>query len=265
MQFSGMIEAFVGKGGVGKSTISAAYARVLSDHGKTLLVSTDYMPSLRHIFTRDISNITVMEISESNIAEEWKSRYGDQAYAIISEFADVGPEILDHIASSPGVGEEFMISRIVDLHDSGRYDYVVWDTPASSSTMHLLSLERDFYNHLGRDLKFLISAGDRIRGDRIGAILKEWQKLAQDVWNHMEMTRFFLVSTADALSLIQADEIQDEFRKMGLSIYGRILNRSMETLPGYSLSIPELHGMVQEIVEAMMEPMERIFRESHRQ
>jgi hypothetical protein len=81
----------------------------------------------------------------------------------------------------------------------------------------------------------------------------------------MEKTRFFLVSTADALSLIQADEIQEEFRKMGLSIYGRILNRSRETLPGYSLSIPEMHGTVQEIVEAMMEPMERIFRESHNQ
>ncbi|MEM0157162.1 MAG: ArsA-related P-loop ATPase [Thermoplasmataceae archaeon] len=258
-----MIEAFVGKGGVGKSTISAAYARVLAEHGKTLLVSTDYMPSLRHIFTRDYSNITVMEISESDIAAEWKSRYGDQAYTIISEFADVGPEILDHIAASPGVAEEFMISRIVDLHDSGRYDYVVWDTPASSSTMHLLSLERDFYNHLGRDLKFLLSARSRIRGDRIGSILKEWQKLAQDVWNHMEKTRFFLVSTADTLSLIQAGEIQEEFRKLGLDIYGRILNRSDQTLPGYNLSIPELHGTVQDIVESMMGYMDRIFMESH--
>ncbi len=50
---------------------------------------------------------------------------------------------------------------------------------------------------------------------------------------------------------------------MGLGIYGKILNRSRETLPGYELSIPELHGTVQDIVEAIMEPMDRIFRKSH--
>ncbi|MCL4341017.1 MAG: hypothetical protein M1431_02840 [Candidatus Thermoplasmatota archaeon] len=260
-----MIEAFVGKGGVGKSTISAAYARVLADYGRTLLVSTDYMPSLRHIFTHDYKNITVLEISESDIAQEWKSTYGDQVYTIISEFADVGPEILDHIAGSPGVGEEFMISRIVGLHDSGKYDYVVWDTPASSSTMHLLSLERDFYNHLGRDIKFLISARDRIKSEKIGLILKKWQKLAQNVWDHMEKSRFFLVSTADALSLTQADEIQEEFSKMGMSIYERILNRSDKVIQGYSFSIPDIKGTLEEIVEAVMEPMRKVFSTSHKE
>ncbi|MFG1460724.1 MAG: ArsA-related P-loop ATPase [Thermoplasmataceae archaeon] len=180
-----MIEAFIGKGGVGKTTIAAAYTTVLAAHGSTLLISTDYMPSLHHLFTSDYINITILEITESDIATEWKSRYGDQVYAIISEFVDGGREILDHIASSSGVGKEFMTSRIVELDDSGQFDYVAWDTPALSMTMHLLSIERDFYNHLGRDIKFMVSARDRFLSDKIGAILKKWQKLAQDVWEHL--------------------------------------------------------------------------------
>jgi len=38
-----MITAFIGKGGVGKSSIASAYALNMSESSRTLIVSTDFM------------------------------------------------------------------------------------------------------------------------------------------------------------------------------------------------------------------------------
>ena len=58
-----MIIAFVGKGGVGKTSVSSAFALELARFGKTLIVSTDFMPSLQFIFT-PLDNVSVITAKE---------------------------------------------------------------------------------------------------------------------------------------------------------------------------------------------------------
>ena len=70
-----MIIAFVGKGGVGKTSISSAFALELSRFGKTLIVSTDFMPSLQFIFT-PLDNVSVMELTENEVSKRWEEKYG---------------------------------------------------------------------------------------------------------------------------------------------------------------------------------------------
>ncbi|EQD31278.1 arsenite transporting ATPase, partial [mine drainage metagenome] len=135
-----MIIAVVGKGGVGKTSVASAIALELSRIGKTLIVSTDFMPSLRFIFSGG-DPLTVMELSEEDVSSEWEKVYGKQVLEIAGEFMEADDEIVHHISSAPGVPEEFMISSIIEQEKSGAYDFIVWDTPASSSTMHLLALE----------------------------------------------------------------------------------------------------------------------------
>lgn len=252
-----MIHAFVGKGGVGKTTVSSAVALNASRKYRTALVSTDFMSSLRVLFPEDRDNLTVIELSESEVAEKWKKRYGKEVLSVLSEFVDVEDWILDHIAGSPGVAEEFMMANIVEIDESGKYDLVIWDTAASSSTMHLLLLQREFYEHLDRDVRIFMKLKDRLRFKGASKILEQWKQLASSVWASLSKSKFYLVSTQDELSVLQADDIENDFKSMGLKMEGRIYNRcrrEVEVRDPVLAAFPEYEGsaihIVNEIVEA---------------
>ena len=117
-----MLVAFIGKGCVGKTSVSSAVALELSKKGKTALVSSDFMSSLHHIFPANPVGLNVLEMKEAEVAEEWKLRYGKEVNTVLKQFFKVDPWIIDHVAQSPGVAEEFMISNIVDLDNSGTFD-----------------------------------------------------------------------------------------------------------------------------------------------
>jgi arsenite-transporting ATPase len=248
-----VILSFIGKGGVGKTSIASAFALELSALGRTVIVSTDFMPSLRYIFNKN-DLVEYVELSEKEVSSRWVDRYGDEVMSIASEFMDTDRSILEHIASAPGVAEEFMISNVVDLDDSGSYNFVVWDTPASSSTMHLLNLERDFYNHIGRDIQFYLKLKQRFGGRKAIETLNEWRKLADRVWKRLEQTHFILVTTMDDLSRIQSYEIRRDFLEMGLPIDLTICNRirgNNAVDSSCSVTVGEDSGNGREIVESI--------------
>ncbi|MGC8515889.1 MAG: ArsA family ATPase [Thermoplasmata archaeon] len=248
-----MIVAFVGKGGVGKTSVSSAFALELSSFGKTLIVSTDFMPSLQFIFTPS-DNISVMELTENEVSRKWEEKYGEDVLQIAREFIDADEELLHHVSSAPGVPEEFIISNLIELENSGAYDFIVWDTPASSSTMHLLALERDFYNHLNRDIKFYLRLKKKFRVSRTLEIINSWKELAEDTWEGLTEASFVLVTTMDDLALLQSDEISGDFNDMGLRIAFRLCNRVKEINledEKCSIQIEEFTGNARQIVEAM--------------
>ncbi|MEM0155084.1 MAG: ArsA-related P-loop ATPase [Thermoplasmataceae archaeon] len=248
-----MILSFIGKGGVGKTSIASAFALELASLGRAIIVSTDFMPSLRYIFNQS-DKLEYVELSEKEVSSKWIARYGDEVLSIVSEFMDTDRSILEHIASAPGVAEEFMISNVVDIDESGNYDFVIWDTPASSSTMHLLNLEKDFYNHIGRDIQFYLKLKQRLGGKKAIETLIKWRELADHVWKRLERTHFIMVTTMDDLSLIQSDEIRGDFKKMGLPIDIMICNRVRDQCTrnsGCSALISEYSGNGREIVESI--------------
>ncbi|MGC8609495.1 MAG: ArsA family ATPase [Thermoplasmata archaeon] len=242
-----MIEAFVGKGGVGKTTIASSYAMLCSQYGRTAIISTDTMPSLRYLFPNKIENLSVYEISEKDITREWIEKYGDEVYSILSNFFEADRDIVDHVANAPGVAEEFMISKITEMNRSNDYDYIIWDTPASSSTMHLLYLENDFYNHIGRDIRFYLKMKDSFKVTKTLDILNEWRNLAKDVWNEVQHSNFYIVHTDDELTIIQSSEIEKELRELGIKIEATISNRTQRSSKG--LYVPELEGSAREIIQ----------------
>lgn len=244
-----MILAFVGKGGVGKTTIASATALSLSEKGRTVLVSSDFMSSLRYLFPTDPKNLEIMNLNEKDVAQKWKDRFGEEVATVLKEFVDIDDWILDHVASSPGVAEEFLLSELLDLYRSGKYEYIVWDTAASSSTMHLLLLEREFYAHLDRDVRIYLRIKDRFRSKKILRLLEEWKKLANDVWKTILSAKFFLVTTSDELSIEQSSYIDSDLKSMGIEITAKICNRCSDS-PGnnFQLTIPELSGKAIDIV-----------------
>ncbi len=260
-----MITAFVGKGGVGKTSVASAYAELCSRHGRTALVSTDFMRTLPYIFPRRPESLHIVEMSGQEVADSWKRAYGKEVMEVLNEAVEAEEWMLDHVALSPGVAEEFMISSIVDMEDSGKYDFVIWDTAASSSTMHLIYLQKEFYGHLDRDVRILMGLRERFRISKAKEVLDRWKALSNKVWKSLQRASFNLVTTMDELSVNQSEEISRDLTSMGMRVDGTVCNRFIRTCSSgvkCTAVIPELHGSAAEIVQAMVPYLEAMVEAS---
>jgi arsenite-transporting ATPase len=239
------IVMFTGKGGVGKTTSSSSTAVHFAQSGyKTLLISTDPAPSLSDMFDRNVNgvitpiesvpNLSVVELDYDLIVELWKEKYGEEVYTVASSFLPVDREIIDYVAGAPGMDQEFALSYLLDLNNSGEYDIIVWDTAPAGGTLALLNLQDTLYQHLGEAAKMYmrvrkaleaLSRG-RAKQDPLEMIAK-WEQLSKDVLNMMrsESTMGFVVTNPEALCVNQANRVVEDLNKFGIHIGGIVLNR----------------------------------------
>jgi arsenite-transporting ATPase len=122
---------FTGKGGVGKTTCSAAAAMHFATSGPTLAISTDATPSLSHIFevgreqkpVNVLPDLSINEIGEREVREMWDRKFGREVYEVFSAFVDIDYDPFVEFVTSvlPGLSEEFMVDYIKELAFSGVY------------------------------------------------------------------------------------------------------------------------------------------------
>ncbi|MED5238351.1 MAG: ArsA family ATPase [Pseudomonadota bacterium] len=141
-----------GKGGVGKTTTSAAIACRAAQMGrKVLLVSTDPAHSLGDAFGCSIGNR--VRCMESNLyameldPDEEVERYLDKVSSQMRRFA--GPDQFRELEKqlrlsrqSPGAQEAALLERLSQIIDqeTREYDLVIFDTAPTGHTLRLLSL-----------------------------------------------------------------------------------------------------------------------------
>ncbi|MEN3158606.1 ArsA family ATPase [Alkalimonas sp. NCh-2] len=142
-----------GKGGVGKTTVSAALAVLASQRGqKVLLVSTDPAHSLADAFgrapigdsmTRLAPNLDGLELDPDREVEQHLAKVSAQ----LKRFTR--PEMFVEIErqmrltrQSPGAQEAAMLERIANTIELGLsdYDLLIFDTAPTGHTLRLLSL-----------------------------------------------------------------------------------------------------------------------------
>jgi len=143
---------FGGKGGVGKTTVSSAYASACAAKGeKTLLVSTDPAHSLCDIFNRTIgagitalqTNLFGLEIDPEEESQNYIRTIKRNMKSIVSPV--IVKEIekqLDAAAVTPGSDESAVFDKLMEvlLELSNDYDRIVIDTAPTGHTVRLLSL-----------------------------------------------------------------------------------------------------------------------------
>ncbi|NMW19651.1 MAG: TRC40/GET3/ArsA family transport-energizing ATPase [Chlorobiaceae bacterium] len=142
------ILTFTGKGGVGKTSVSAATAVRLSQLGyRTLVLSTDPAHSLSDSFnlplgaepTKIKENLDAIEVNPYvDLKQNWHSV--QKYYTRIFMAQGVSGVMADEMTILPGMEELFSLLRIKRYKASGLYDVLVLDTAPTGETLRLLSL-----------------------------------------------------------------------------------------------------------------------------
>jgi len=137
-----------GKGGVGKTTVSAATAVRAADLGhRTLVMSTDPAHSLADAFELDFGDeptqvtplLAAQQInSQQRIEESW----GEVRDALTDLFDWSGLKGIEaeELTVFPGMDEIFSLVTVRDHVRSGDYDAVIVDCAPTAETLRLLSL-----------------------------------------------------------------------------------------------------------------------------
>ena len=139
---------YTGKGGVGKTSTSAATAYRLSKLGyRTLLMSTDSAHSLGDSLETDLGNEihTVsknFDAFEIDIIHEMKTKWSDiQSY--VTEFMvsqGMGSITAEEMAIFPGMEMISALFYVNQFYENDSYDVIVMDTAPTGETLRLLSL-----------------------------------------------------------------------------------------------------------------------------
>jgi len=139
---------YSGKGGVGKTSLSAATAIRAAALGKrTLVVSTDAAHSLADALDREIEGdptpvLPRLEAVEIDVNRELASHWGvihDYLTRFIT-FRGVEETVAEELAILPGMEELFSLLRVKALADSRRYDVIVIDCAPTGDTVRMLAV-----------------------------------------------------------------------------------------------------------------------------
>lgn len=238
-----------GKGGVGKTTCASAVALKLAMDGKRVLViSSDPTPSLSDIFEVSIGNEEVkitenyelygLEISSDVVLSKWKERFGEEIYEVISSFANVDYDFVDYIGTAPGIEEEYMLSFIIELVESGKYDIVVWDTAPAGHTLRLLRLPHLFLKHMEAATKFYMNMygyleklkdAMKFKASKrsLLEIIGSWEALSERIVEFIrnkKLTKYLIVTIPEALGVKLTERVITEFNENLLKIENIVVN-----------------------------------------
>lgn len=232
---------FGGKGGVGKTTTSAATAlHYALNERRTLIITSDYTPSLSDILEVEIGvqekavpgvdDLFALEIDPDEVMRRWKEKFGPEVYEAASALVDLPyDEVVDYVAMAPGIQGEFMLDYILERVREQRYDLVVWDTAPAGDTLRLLELPRRFIEHLRTAPRVYMEVRDTFNLSRtpFTDLIESWKELAREVtqfFTDPANVGFILVTIPEALGVYQTRRVKRGLEGHGIDVQHLIIN-----------------------------------------
>lgn len=122
-----------GKGGVGKTTVTAVLARAAADAGqRVLVVELDGKATLDRL----LPDLDVRHISAATSLEEYLLEHGFKRIA--KRLASTG--VIDVVGTAaPGIDDLVVLGKIKQLERSGEWDLIVVDGPAAGHAVTFLT------------------------------------------------------------------------------------------------------------------------------
>jgi arsenite-transporting ATPase len=255
-----------GKGGLGKTTFSAATAYYLAKKGKKVLVfSVDPQASLSDIFERDIFGQGNIEIMPNLFAREVDADRRIKDYQeeirqkILSMYGmkKIPEEIESYIKASsaePAMEESAIFDAVVDIVVKGDFDYYIYDLVPLGHALYYLSMAAVYDAWLEK----ITGLREQMREyDKAIATMKREKTTQEDeIYNELmyiknrigtsskimtdtKKTAFFFVLTPEEMTIIDTEKAAKLFAKYNVPLAGyvvnRVINRDLlkENIPAY--------------------------------
>jgi len=243
---------FGGKGGLGKTTLSATTAFWLAGQGKrVLLFSVDPQASLSDIFQRDIFGKGPVPIMRNLWAQEVDAdrRIKDYQEEIRKKILDmygfdrVPEEIDNYIAAAsaePAMEESAIFDAVVDIIVQGDYDYYIYDLVPLGHALYYLSMAKvydEWINKITRlreDMKQYDQVAATMRREAAteeDQILTELRYIkarinaSSQILTDRARTAFFFVVVPEEMIILDTQKAAALFAKFDVPISGYIVNR----------------------------------------
>jgi len=236
---------FVGKGGVGKTTISSAYAlhrAATRSRERVLLISTDPAHSLGDVLQVKLGNsakrlrtpgrVWAQQLDADGQIKRFLLHERGEMLELLSKGSFFTEEELEPLldTSLPGMAEVAALLAVHELLDSG-YDKIVVDTAPMGHAIRLFQMPEHFARLLrvlemaaARDKVLAQTFGGRVRHE---AALERWARMVQRVQQALsrEGSQLVLVTTPEPFSLNEATRSAPAFADERQRITDIVLNR----------------------------------------
>lgn len=243
---------FGGKGGLGKTTFSAATAYWLAKQGhKVLVFSVDPQASLSDIFKRDIFGKGPVEIMPNLFAQEIDAdhRIRDYQDEIRKKILDmygmeqVPEEIENYIqaaAAEPAMEESAIFDEVVDIVVGGQYDYYIYDLVPLGHALYYLSMASVYDQWIDKitalrtemeEYSKVAAVMQRNKESEEDAILRELQYIkhrintSSGILTDKLKTAFFFVLVPEEMIILDTAKAAQMFAKFDVPLAGYIVNR----------------------------------------
>ena len=202
---------FMGKGGVGKTTMAAAVATELAARGhEVLLTTTDPAAHLVETLGQDLPRLTVSRIDPLEETE----RYREQV--IRTKGKDLDPEglaMLEEDLRSPCTEEIAVFQAFSRAIRESRRKFVIMDTAPTGHTLLLLDATGSYHRDIVRH-----SAPNSQKNQIVTPMMR-----LQDP----EQTRILIVTLPETTPVLEAEHLQNDLQRAGINPWGWIVNSSL--------------------------------------
>jgi arsenite/tail-anchored protein-transporting ATPase len=245
---------FGGKGGLGKTTFSAATAFWLAKRGfKVLVFSVDPQASLSDIFQKDIfgkgpvpimQNLWAQEIDADQHIKEYQGEIRQKILDMYG-FDQVPEEIENYIqaaSAEPAMEESAIFDAVVDIVVKGDYDYYIYDLVPLGHALYYLSMAkvydewinkitklreemREYEEMVSRVKREKVTEQDQILNEL--TYIKERINASSRILTDKLKTAFFFVLVPEELIILDTQKAAELFAKFDVPLSGYVVNRML--------------------------------------
>ncbi len=280
------ITLVVGKGGVGKTTTSAALALHASTRvGRTLVISTDPARALPSVLDTSIGadpapvpyapRLFAQSLDAESLRSAFLKRWGDVIRVILDrgtylDDSDIAPLVDTALPGGDEIFSALALAQLVTEPAASRFERIVVDTAPTGHTLRLLQLPRTFrallrvLDSMQAKHRFMVRTLTRAyKADDADAFLNEMTSLVSAFENALhdpQRAAAVMVANAQAMVVEETTRYFAALTEMGVHVQAVIWNGELSPAPigtVEQLTVPRLdswptgHAGLQRWVESM--------------
>ncbi len=243
-----------GKGGVGKTTVAAAWAIHLAKKYKTLLVSTDPAHSLADSLdlqandkiTRytEIPSLYFWQINAHHLLADFKAQHHEQLALLIDTSSYLDEQDTEQLLelSIPGIDEVMSLKSIIDIYEENQFEKYVIDTAPTGHTLRLLSFPEllDAWVKVMAKLRWKYRVVQKTftgkyKPDDADDLLLALKRFTHRAQNHLkddQKTAFWVVSRPQMMVIEESIRLIQQLREAQISVQHLLINQVMQETEG---------------------------------